>query len=159
MAIEPLGSIMAIQTQSYPHVKEKASSNIQTQANIIQTEVFEKKLTTVVDTNKSEFSNEFNNNNKNNAKNKKVKDDKNLRDYSEEEKAKIKEALNAANKRLFNTKAAFSYHEDSNRIEIKIINKETNEIIKEIPPKEVLEAMVRRKEIFEESGLLFDKRC
>lgn len=161
MAIEPLGSIMTIQAQTYPQAKqEQHSNNIQTQINLIQPKIFEKKLTTVVETNKSEFGNEFNGNDKNlKTKNKKIKSDKNVRELSEEEKEKIKAAIKQANKRIGNTRAAFSYHEDTKRIEIKIIDKETNEVIKEIPPEEALDSIARRMELYEKSGILFDKKC
>ena len=162
MAIEPLGSLMAVQAQTYPQVRqEQSSSNVQAQLNIIQPQVFEKKLTTVVETNKSEFGNEFNKENDKNfkTKNKKIRDDKNVKELSEEEKEKLKEVLKQANRTFGNTRASFSFHEGANRIEIKIIDKETNEVIKEIPPEEALDSIAKRMELYEKCGFLFDKRC
>ena len=162
MAIEPLGSLMAVQAQTYPQVKqEQAPSNVQAQLNIIQPQVFERKLTTVVESNKSEFGNEFNKESNRNfkTKNKKTKDDISVKELSEEEKEKLKELLKQANKVFGNTRASFSFHEGANRVEIKIIDKETNEVIKEIPPEEALDSIAKRMEMYEKCGLLFDKKC
>ena len=77
MAIEPLGSLMTIQAQTYSQVKqEQPSNNIQSQINIIQPEIVEKKLTTVVESNKSEFNDEFK---KENDKNFKTKNNNKLK--------------------------------------------------------------------------------
>ncbi len=162
MAIEPLGSLMAAQAQTYPQVRqEQAPNNVQAQLNIIQPQMFEKKLTTVVESNKSEFGNEFNKENDKNfkTKNKKIRDDKNVKELSEEEKEKLKEVLKQANRVFGNTRAAFSFHEGANRIEIKIIDKETNEVIREIPPEEALDSIAKRMELYEKCGFLFDKKC
>jgi flagellar protein FlaG len=157
MAIEPLGSIMTMQAQTYSQGKiDQTSKNVQAQIDIIQPKMFEKKLTTVVETNHSEFNNEYNRNDKN-FKNKKVKDDNN-RELSEEEKEKIKEVLKQANK-VFGNKLAFTYHEGTKRVEIKIIDKETDKVIKEFPPEEALDSIAKRMELYEKSGLLFDEKC
>lgn len=162
MAIESLGSLMTVQAQTYPQVRqEQNSNNVQTQLNVIQPQITEKKLTTVIETNKSELGNEFNKENNKNfkTKNKKILDDKNVKQLSEEEKESLKEVIKEANRIFGNTRASFSFHEGANRIEIKIIDKETNEVIREIPPEEALDSIAKRMEMYEKCGLLFDKKC
>ena len=49
----------------------------------------------------------------------------------------------------------FSYHEDINRVSIKVMNAETNEVIKEIPPEETLDMI---EKLWEVAGLLVDEK-
>lgn len=70
---------------------------------------------------------------------------------------KLKEAINQANQeiRMKQTACEFSYDEDTNRIAIKVKDKETDEVIREIPAEETLEMLAR---IREQAGLLMDER-
>jgi len=71
--------------------------------------------------------------------------------------SKIKDAVDKVNKKIVPTKTRceFSYHEDTNRISIKVIDQVTEETIKEIPAEETLDMLAR---IWEFSGLLVDER-
>jgi flagellar protein FlaG len=40
--------------------------------------------------------------------------------------------------RIYNTKLSFSVHKESNRIVVRIIDSDTNEVIRQIPPEEIL---------------------
>lgn len=67
---------------------------------------------------------------------------------------KIGEELNRCI-RMFNTHLAFEIDRPSNRIIIKIINTETEEVIRQIPPEELLRIMHYIDELL---GLLVDER-
>lgn len=54
-----------------------------------------------------------------------------------------------------NTVAEFGYNEPTNRITIKIKDKETNEVIKEIPSEKALEMLAKAWEL---AGLLVDEK-
>ena len=54
-----------------------------------------------------------------------------------------------------NTIAEFGYNEPTNRITIKIKDKETNEIIKEIPSEKALEMLAKAWEL---AGLMVDEK-
>ena len=71
--------------------------------------------------------------------------------------SKIKDAVDKVNKKIVpsKTRCEFSYHEDTNRISIKVIDQNTEETIKEIPAEETLDMLAR---IWEFSGLLVDER-
>ncbi len=71
--------------------------------------------------------------------------------------SRIKSAVNHVNSQMRNTKTRceFSYHEETNRVSIKVINKETQEVIREIPPEETLEMVERMWEL---AGILVDER-
>ncbi len=71
--------------------------------------------------------------------------------------SKIKDAVDKVNQKIVpsKTRCEFSYHEDTNRISIKVIDQTTEETIKEIPAEETLDMLAR---IWEFSGLLVDER-
>lgn len=63
---------------------------------------------------------------------------------------------NANNKmRHSKTKAEFSYHEPTNSVSIRIMDEETNEVIKEIPPEETLDMIVKMWEL---AGIMVDEK-
>lgn len=69
----------------------------------------------------------------------------------------IKSAISTANRRAHfgNTNAEFSYHEATKRISVKIIDKDTNEVIREIPPEETLEMISKMWEL---CGIMVDEK-
>lgn len=73
---------------------------------------------------------------------------------SEEE---IKSAIKSANSRAHfgHTNAQFSYHENTRSISVKIIDSETNEVIKEIPSEETLEMISKMWEL---AGIMVDEK-
>lgn len=50
----------------------------------------------------------------------------------------------------------FSIHEDTQRVMVRVVNVFTDEVIKEIPPEEVLDTVARIREMI---GLLIDERA
>ena len=70
---------------------------------------------------------------------------------------RIKSAVDHANQtmRHAKTKCEFSYHEETKRVSIKVIDEETEEVIREIPPEETLEMLSR---IWELAGLMVDEK-
>lgn len=67
-----------------------------------------------------------------------------------------KSIITEINKKISkNTTAQFSYHEKTNRIMIKIMDSETNEVIKEIPPEKTLDMIAQ---ILELAGILVDDK-
>ena len=71
--------------------------------------------------------------------------------------SKIKDAVDKVNEKIVpsKTRCEFAYHEDTNRISIKVIDQATEETIKEIPAEETLDMLSR---IWELAGLLVDER-
>lgn len=69
----------------------------------------------------------------------------------------IKEAISKANSKMkgHRTRCEFSYHEETKRVSIKVLDKETQEVIREIPPEETLEMI---EKMWELAGLLIDER-
>jgi len=69
----------------------------------------------------------------------------------------IKEAISKANNKMkvSRTRCEFSYHEETNRVSIKVLDKDTQEVIREIPTEEALEMIEKMWEI---AGLLIDEK-
>ena len=70
---------------------------------------------------------------------------------------KIKEAISKANNKMkvSRTRCEFSNHEETNSVSIKVLDKETQEVIREIPTEEALDMIERMWEIV---GLLIDEK-
>lgn len=69
----------------------------------------------------------------------------------------LKKAIAEMNRKINNSneEAVFGVHEDTNRIMIKIMDKETKEVIKEFPPEKTLDMIAR---IWEMAGILVDEK-
>ena len=68
----------------------------------------------------------------------------------------IRHAVEQINKSMNqNTEAQFGIHEGTNRITIKIVDRDTKEVIKELPPEKTLDIIAKAWEI---AGLLVDER-
>lgn len=68
---------------------------------------------------------------------------------------KIKKTLDAINRQLSNTECQYGFHEKTNRVTLKIVDKETNKIIKEFPPEKTLEMIAK---VWELAGILVDEK-
>lgn len=69
----------------------------------------------------------------------------------------LKEAVDLANKALFknNTHLKFQIHEKTKEVMVKIINDESGEVVKEIPPEKMLDMVAK---LWEVAGILIDER-
>ncbi len=69
----------------------------------------------------------------------------------------LKKMIAEMNKKINNSneEAVFGVHEETNRIMIKILDKDTKEVIKEYPPEKTLDMIAR---IWEMAGILVDKK-
>lgn len=70
-----------------------------------------------------------------------------------EDAESLAEVMNKVSE-LFNRQLHFEVFEETDRLYVQIIDKETKEVIKQIPPKEMLELSARIQEMV---GLLLDK--
>ncbi|MDR2547561.1 MAG: flagellar protein FlaG [Lachnospiraceae bacterium] len=67
----------------------------------------------------------------------------------------IRKAVDQINRNISHSEAVFGIHEETNRVTIKIIDKETKELIKELPPEKTLDMISK---VWELAGLLVDER-
>ncbi|MDD3840311.1 MAG: flagellar protein FlaG [Clostridia bacterium] len=73
------------------------------------------------------------------------------------DKQKIQGAVDAANDvvKAINKGFEFEIHDDTNRIMVRVINKDTQEVIREIPPEEILDMLGK---MWRAVGILIDKK-
>lgn len=77
---------------------------------------------------------------------------------SQEEKAsnsQIKKAVEDMNRQMKDSVAVFGIHEKTNRVIIKIVDKNTDKVIKEFPPEETLDMIAK---VWEIAGILVDEK-
>ena len=67
----------------------------------------------------------------------------------------IKKAVEDINRQSANTEAIFGYHEGTNRVMIKIIDKDTKEVKKEYPAEKTLDMI---QKVWEMAGLMVDEK-
>lgn len=67
----------------------------------------------------------------------------------------IRKAMQELNKKATSVESEFGIHEKTNRIIIKIVDKKTKEVIKELPPEKMLDMIAR---VWEYAGLVVDEK-
>ncbi len=144
MAIEPLGSMMSVQAQTVQskpapqpvkQTVEYAEGAAQEAAKVDQS--------INVITNVSQKGNPDSHTNNQQGQNQQVTNEQ------------IKKAVEQINKNIGNTSAVFGIHEETNRVTIKIVDKETKEVIKELPPEKTLDMISK---VWELAGMLVDEK-
>lgn len=136
MAIEPLGSIMTVQATTKVEPVQPVSGS--TEANP-QVEKIAPDPTTVVVT-KSDGKQDGSSNEAQNQ---------------QPSNEQIKQAVEKLNKSMTNSEAVFGIHEATQRITIKIVDKESKKVIKELPPEKTLDMIAK---VWEMAGLLVDEK-
>ena len=139
MAIEPLGSIMTLQTQT-------ATKTDTVKPAVENTEVSAQPATYVDPVTASVVKAE--NGSGNNANT----DSEEQRQASNE---KIKKAVEQLNKNMPNSEAVFGIHDETNRVTIKIVDKDSKEVLKEFPAEKTLDMIAK---VWEMAGILVDEK-
>lgn len=143
MAIEPLGSIMSVQAQGMsapkPVAQTKAPS-VETQSNSTQEAASVDNTVNVVAEGQS----------KNNA------GGNSNEQQQQPSNEHLRRAVEQLNKNMIaHSEAVFGIHEGTNRITIKIVDKDTKEVLKELPPEKTLDMIAK---VWEMAGILVDER-
>lgn len=139
MVIEPLGSNMTIQAQT-------AVKPVETKPVVENTEVSTPIQETYVDPVTASVTKAENESGQNAGAN------------AGEQQAtneKIKKAVEQLNKNMPNTEAVFGIHDETNRVTIKIVDKESKEVIREYPPEQTLDMIAK---VWEMAGILVDEK-
>lgn len=147
MTIEPISSVMTIQAQGSavskpqtPVSTEKAEETAEAGRQTVQAAEKVDRTTSIVENSQ----------------------EKNLTG-GEEQQAKeqqatneqIRKAVEQLNKSMGNSEAVFGIHEKTNRVMIKIVDKTTKEVIKELPPEKTLDMIAK---VWDMAGILVDER-
>ena len=139
MAIEPLGSIMSMQAQVVASPRPVATERVEIPTNSSQPTELVDQTTVVVE----------------NVQNKGQDGDFSGRS-EQQANEQIRKAVERLNKKVSsNSEAVFGIHEGTNRVTIKIVDKETKEVIREVPPEKTLDMIAKLLEI---AGIMVDER-
>jgi flagellar protein FlaG len=78
-------------------------------------------------------------------------------DNSEETKQKVQDAVSKMNEMLdlTNNTSKFMYHEGLDRYYVSVVDRETEEVVKEIPPKKLLDAFYEMQKML---GMIVDEK-
>lgn len=149
MAIEPLGSIMTYQAQTAPVTKVQPVSTESMDATAQETGA-QLDQTTAGVAQTQESSAEGQNSQGQNA----YAGAPSQEEVQQETNEKIKKAVEQFNKNA-NSEAIFGIHEATNRVTIKIVDKTSKKVIKELPPEKTLDMISK---VWEMAGILIDER-
>ena len=138
MAIEPIGTMTAMQVQTTVKVQPVDNANTQN-TDVISENSATPKMddNTAIVAKTSEESKDYNN-----------------QEQKEPDLEQIKKAVENINKKI-NTEAGFGIHEGTNRVTIKLVDKDTKKTIKELPPEKTLDMIAK---VWEMAGILVDEK-
>ena len=149
MALEPIGSMMSIQAQTVTNVKpvERVERPVSEYKDVTAQEAAQE-AAQMADPSVSivEASSEKGNASENSD------GGENRQAASNEQ---IRKAVESLNKKMANSEAVFGIHEGTNRVTIKIVDKETKKTIKELPPEKTLDMIAK---VWEMAGILVDEK-
>lgn len=143
MAIEPISSMMTVQAQGSVIQKPQTTSSEKT--DVAAASAASQEAAKVDSTIKTvENAQEKGNANNGEQPKEQTTSQKQLRD-----------AVDQMRKNLTNEEAVFGFHDGTNRVTIKIVDKKTKEVIKELPPEKTLDMIAR---VWDMAGILVDEK-
>ncbi len=141
MTIEPISSVMTVQAQG--SVVQKPQAPVQTEkpesANSSVQAAEQVDRTTSVVENAQE----------------KGQADNGEQSKEQPSQEQMRKAVEKLNRSMQNSEAVFGIHEETNRVTIKIVDKTTKEVIKELPPEKTLDMIAK---VWELAGILVDEK-
>ena len=144
MTIEPLSSAMTYQAQNTQQAKpvQKTAENMDVAATVEQTTTFDPTTAKIKEVEGKDSQGS----------------DSGSQSFNEQQKTnneQIKKAVEQLNKNMSHSEAVFGIHEGTNRVTIKIVDKDTKEEIKELPPEKTLDMIAKAWEL---AGILVDEK-
>ncbi len=141
MTIEPISSMMTVQAQGSAAQRLQAPASAEKPENAVNNVQAAEKVDQTT----------------NIVENTKEKGQAGSNEQSKEQPTheQIRKAVEQFNKSMANSEAVFGIHEDTNRITIKIVDKNTKEVIKELPPEKTLDMIAR---VWDMAGILIDEK-
>lgn len=148
MAIEPLSSAMTFQAQTTQQAKPVQKTAVENMEVATPDKVTAHDATTVkvAETGKQESQSEQSSQDGQNGS---------FADQQQTSNEQIRKAVEQLNKNMSHSEAIFGFHDKTNRVTIKIVDKDTKEVIKEIPPEKTLDMIAKAWEL---AGILVDER-
>ncbi len=144
MAIEPLSSAMTYQAQNAQQARpvQKTAENMDVSTAVEQTVSFDPTTVKIKEVDEKNGQST----------------ETNTQGTGEQQAAsneQIKKAVEQLNKNMSHSEAVFGIHEATNRVTIKIVDKDTHKVIKELPPEKTLDMIAK---VWELAGILVDEK-
>ncbi len=136
MAIESLGAVTTLQAQPAMKPQPVVQNSVQTMEGQNYESVPKVDATTVAVANVGEQQREY-------------------QEPNQPTQEQLKKAIDEINRKATYTTAQFGVHEATNRITIKIVDKDTKKVIKELPPEKTLDMIAKAWEL---AGILVDEK-
>lgn len=140
MAIEPLGSAMSLQAQPIQKTEAVKPVSGGTESAVQEMSQAAEAATLTI----APAEGRENNNGENGG-----------REQGQPSKEQLRQAVEKINKNMANSEVLFGIHEATNRITIKVVNKDTKEVLRELPPEKTLDMIAK---VWELAGILVDER-
>ena len=149
MTIEPISSVMTVQAQNTAAARNTATK-VTTEENPSEYHPATVKAADKLDQTTAVVENAQSKDQNNTSA------DANSEQQQQVTNEQIKKAVEKLNKNMMShSEAVFGIHEATNRITIKIIDKDTKKVIKELPPEKTLDMIAK---VWEMAGILVDEK-
>ena len=142
MAIEPLNSAMTFQAQTTQQAKPVQKTSVE------NTEVATPEKVIAYDATTVKVAGAGKQDSQNNQ-------ESSYADQQQASNEQIRKAVEQLNKSMPHSEAIFGIHEKTNRVTIKIVDKDTKEVIREVPPEKTLDMIAK---VWELAGIMIDER-
>lgn len=152
MTLEPVGSIMSVQNQTIQKTVEPKPVAENTEVSTPEQAANVDAMTLSV----AKTDNKDGQNGQNQGAEKgEAQQSQNNNQNSQTANEKIKKTVEQMNRNMPHSEAIFGIHDDTNRVTIKIVDKDTKEVIKEFPPEATLDMIAR---VWELAGIMVDEK-
>ena len=145
MAIEPLSSAMTYQAQTTQQAKPVQKTVVE------NTEVATPEKVAAYDATTAKVTGAE----KQDSQNGQDNPAGNAAEKQQASNEQIRKAVEKLNKNMSHSEAVFGFHEETKRVTIKIVDKDTKEVIKELPPEKTLDMIAK---VWEMAGILVDEK-
>lgn len=143
MAIEPISGVMSYQSTNYIPPKPQSETAATTEGGLQDISVnVDSTTASVVKSQETDKDGGDKGGNGSQSENKEATE-------------QLKKAISELNKKSENTQVQFGVHEKTNRITLKIVDKDTKDTIKEFPAEKTLDMIAKAWEL---AGLLVDEK-
>ena len=158
MGMEAINGFSPLIQQTTPQVKTQVSEQSQSQSEIVQNEASGGTHTIELKVEAADNSSGSNNGAQGGTQDFSKSQNK-LAETEEQiqaDNAKVRQAISEMTKNAKSTaEAVFGIHDKTNRVTIKMIDKETKKVIKEFPPDETLDMIAK---VWEIAGIMVDEK-
>ena len=158
MGLEAINGYSTLIQQSQPQVKAQVKEQSQSQSEIVNSEASGATQTIDLKVEAADNSSNSGGEPQNGAQSYTKAQEKYeaTEEQIQEDNEKVRKAISEMTKNVkSNAEAVFGIHDKTNRVTIKMVDKETKKVIKEFPPEETLDMIAK---VWEIAGIMVDEK-